>query len=458
MFNQLFIRPTVLARHCADPLAKERSSYLAHLAAQGSSRESLTQTAPYLLVIADMLCLGAHPDRMISVNEIGQAAKRWAMRREKRKNHKPGRGSRRSFISIATRWLAFIGRLEFQLDHVSCFEPWLAEFDDYMRNERGLSAVTRRSRRWVISHFLTKLAADGSSPGTVIIADVDAYLQRLGEECHYSRASLQMVAGCLRAFFRYGATRGWCGKGIADAIKSPRVYSLDSLPCGPAWEDVKRLLALTEGDSPINIRDRAIIMLLAIYGLRAGEVTRLRLENFDWQGELLSVPCSKTRKGRVFPLTRPVGDAVLRYVTQVRPRTHHREVFLSLTAPIQPMQVLWPIVALRLRRLGVELPHHGPHALRHACATHLLAESLSLKEIGDHLGHRIPPRSRIDAAICPGDVGFGDLKIEDGLTLGDVLGFGDLLCLVLVGGVQARALAGVFIDQIIHPATDASKD
>jgi site-specific recombinase XerD len=63
------------------------------------------------------------------------------------------------------------------------------------------------------------------------------------------------------------------------------------------------------------------------------------------------------------------------------------------------MQVLWPIVALRLRRLGVELPHHGPHALRHACATHLLAEGLSLKEIGDHLGHSDPDATRIYAKV-----------------------------------------------------------
>ena len=138
-----------------------------------------------------------------------------------------------------------------------------------------------------------------------------------------------MVAGCLRAFCRYGATRGWCHNGLAEAIKSPRVYSLDSVPTGPSWEDVKRLLALTEGNKPTDIRARAILMLLAIYGLRAGEVKQLRLDDFDWKRELLSVSCSKTRRRRIFPLSRPVGDAVLLYIRQVRPRTHHREVFLT---------------------------------------------------------------------------------------------------------------------------------
>jgi site-specific recombinase XerD len=239
----------------------------------------------------------------------------------------------------------------------------------------------------------------GDSLTDLSITNVDSLFQLLGEKCGYSRASLQKFAGDLRAFFRFGAIRGWCSKGLAEAIKSPRVYSLDSLPSGPSCEDVKRLLALTEGDSPMDIRDRAILMLLAMYGLRAGEVQRLRLEDFDWEGELLTVRCSKTLKGRIYPLSRPVGDAVLRYITQVRPRTGHREVFLSLRGPIQPLAMLWPIVAKRLRRIGVTTIHHGPHALRHACATHLLAEGMSLKQIGDHLGHRDPDATRIYAKV-----------------------------------------------------------
>jgi site-specific recombinase XerD len=231
------------------------------------------------------------------------------------------------------------------------------------------------------------------------IGDVDSLLQSLGEQRGYSRATLQTFAGDLRAFFRFGANRGWCRNGLADAINSPRVYSLAPLPSGPSWEDVKRLLALTEGNGRKDIRDHAIIMLLAMYGLRTGEVTRLRLEDFDWERELLSVRSSKTLTSRVYPLCRPVGDAVLRYITQARPRTRYREVFLSVHGPIQPLKVIWPIVALRLRRLGVTTTHHGPHTLRHACATHLLAEGLSLKQIGDHLGHSDPDATRIYAKV-----------------------------------------------------------
>lgn len=415
MFDQLFTRPTALARHRTAPLAKERSDYLDHLASQGISQNVLKKTAAYLLAITRLLRLGERPGIIISVEEIEEAARRWASRRGKRKNHKPGRCSKGRFIFVATSWLASIARLGLRPLQTSRFEPWLAEFDAHMLQERGLSDATRRGRRWTINHCLSRLDA-GASLTDLSVADVDSLLRRLGEQRGYSRATLQKIAGDLRAFFRFGASRGWCRKGLADAISSPRVYSLASLPIGPTWDDVKRLLALTEGDRRKDIRDRAIIMLLAMYGLRTSEVTRLRLEDFDWERELLSVRSSKTLTGRAYPLSRQVGDAILRYITQVRPRTCHREVFLSMHAPIQPLKVIWSIVAVRLRQLGVTATHHGPHTLRHACATHLLAEGLSLKQIGDQLGHSDPDATRIYAKV---DIA-GLRQVAD-MDLGEVL-------------------------------------
>ena len=60
---------------------------------------------------------------------------------------------------------------------------------------------------------------------------------------------------------------------------------------------------------------------------------------------------------------------------------------------------LWSIVGRRLRALGVSLPHCGPHSLRHACASHLLSEGLSLKEIGDYLGHQHADATRLYAKV-----------------------------------------------------------
>ena len=232
----------------------------------------------------------------------------------------------------------------------------------------------------------------------------------------YSRVGIRRWASAMRPFFRFAEGRGWCCRGLADAIKTPPVFRHEGLPLGPSWDDVNRLLAAAKSDCPVDIRDRALVLLLAVYGLRAGEVTTLRLDDFDWERELLTVPHGKRQRPRTYPLCRPVGDAVLRYLQKVRPRANRREVFMTLLAPFRPLHSasVGGMVSRRLHALGLTLPHYGAHALRHACATHLLAQGLSLKEIGDHLGHQSPEATRIYAKVDLAALRMvGDFTLED---------------------------------------------
>jgi integrase len=171
---------------------------------------------------------------------------------------------------------------------------------------------------------------------------------------------------------------------------SPRLYRREGLPEGPQWEDVQRLLASTRGDRPAEIRDHAILLLLAVYGLRRGEVASLTLDDLDWVGERIHVPRPKQRRAQCYPLLPAVGEALLRYLRTVRPRCSHRALFLTLNAPLRPLSApsITPIAHTRLSALGVTVAPRGAHCLRHACASHLLAAGFSLKQIGDHLGHR----------------------------------------------------------------------
>ena len=155
-------------------------------------------------------------------------------------------------------------------------------------------------------------------------------------------------------------------------------------------------------------------MLLAVYGLRSSEVVGLRLEDFDWEREVLTVAHGKRQKPRTYPLCRPVGDAVLRYLREVRPVSGRREVFLTLRAPFRPLPWggLGQAVSRRLHALGVTLPMTS--RMPSALATHLLAQGLSLKEIGDHLGHQSPETTRIYAKVdLVGLRAVGDFDLED---------------------------------------------
>jgi integrase/recombinase XerD len=401
MFEQLFERPHALERQRNGPLAEERRRYLVHCAEQQISTGTLRCIASYTLIIAKALRLADRPGDLILRAEIEAEADRWANRQPKLPTMRDARHSWRFFTGYATRWLTFLGRLQPPATAPRPYVDHVAQFTDYMRRERGLSPQTAECRCRMIHEFLARIDQVGVRLDALTVAQVDDLLARKVEDDGYARISVQTYASALRAFFRYAEGRGWCRLGLAAAVMAPRVFPYEAIPIGPSWDNVNRVLAAAQGDQPVAIRDRALLMLLAVYGFRAGEVVGLRLEDFDWEHELLTIPSSKRQKPRIYPLCRPVGDAVLRYLREVRPRSAWREVFLTFRPPFGPLPRggLGKVVSQRLHALGVPLPHYGPHALRHACATHLLARGLSLKEIGDHLGHRSPEATRIYAKV-----------------------------------------------------------
>ena len=189
--------------------------------------------------------------------------------------------------------------------------------------------------------------------------------------------------------------------GMADAIEGPKIFRNEGLPAGPAWEDVQRLISSASSDKPRDIRDRAILMLLSVYAFRSGEVSGLCLEDVNWEKEILSITRPKQRRDQQYPLVREVGEAILRYLQQVRPRCGRREIFLRLNAPFRPLSpgALYHVVSTRLSTLGIASLRRGPHCLRHACAGHLMTEGFSLKQIGDHLGHRSAAATRVYAKV-----------------------------------------------------------
>ena len=205
----------------------------------------------------------------------------------------------------------------------------------------------------------------------------------------------------MRSFFRYAEMRRWCSPGIASTIDGPRLFKEEGLPAGPIWDDVERLITSTNGADARDVRDRAILMLFAIYGLRSGEVRQLRLEDLDWTREVIRIERSKQRRLQYYPLVSSVGDAILQYLQHARPRCPHRELFVTLKAPFRPLSsgAMYDVVSSRIESLAIRVPRRGPHCLRHGCAGHLVAAGLSLKEIGDHLGHHSTYATRVYAKV-----------------------------------------------------------
>jgi len=117
---------------------------------------------------------------------------------------------------------------------------------------------------------------------------------------------------------------------------------------------------------------------------------RLKLSDFDWMNEILTIKRAKSGRVQQFPIQFEVGEKIIRYLKHARPRCACRNLFVSLKPPYRPVDptALWVVVASRMKRLEIKSRNFGAHSLRHACATQLLHEGSSLPDIAEFLGHR----------------------------------------------------------------------
>lgn len=399
MFNQLFERPHAIQRQLSSPLLDQRVRYLEHCAEQGFLRTTLHRMAFYQLIVIRYLNLGKK--HRVTPQEIQTAAIHWMRHQISHHRLKGGcaRLSKVRFLWCAVNWLRYIGRLEPPPTPYS--PPPVIAFAEYMRRERGLSEATIRYRCREVRLFLEQIRQDGRTLAGITIPQIEAILVRKLGQGRYSPRTIQTLVSTLRAFFRYAEGRLWCGPAIAASLRAPRAYRHATLPSSPTWDEVKRLIRTTRGSRRADIRDRAILLLFALYGLRAGEVARLCLDDLDWKQEILHFTRSKGGRPQQFPLHPSVGQALLRYLQEIRPPSRHRQVFLTTRAPIVPLgqPALTAIVGRRWKPLNVPIRHHGPLSLRHACATRLINQGVLLKTIADHLGHRDLETTRIYAKV-----------------------------------------------------------
>jgi integrase/recombinase XerD len=383
----IYQKKWVVSRHKEAPLLQEREQFLVHCQQQGTSYKALQNMAAELLAVIRLLRM--EELREVGLGEIKQAAKRWVEVQRSNPRARSYANSADYFIFVAKKWLRFQGKLRIPSPPRARFADELDDFVSFMATEQGLSPMSIRSHRWKTAKFLEWFTNRHRLLSSATLDDVDEFLAFKADN-GWNRESVSTAAQALRSFFRYVERRDWCKPGIAAGIQGPKIYRCAGLPEGPTWEDVQRILQSSKGESPAALRARAILFLIAVYGLRSGEVQRLLLEDIDWRAETFVITHSKRGGSQLYPLRPDVGDAILKYLTNVRPRTSCRNVFVTISPPYRPLNrsTMYCIVSTHLTRLGIQCPKKGPHSLRHACATHLLQQGASFKEIGDILGHR----------------------------------------------------------------------
>jgi site-specific recombinase XerD len=257
---------------------------------------------------------------------------------------------------------------------------------DWLRQHRGLAENTIDGRRKFMNQLLPLLGPD---PRTYDAARVRNVI--VTESQHRSAVNMKDIVTVLRSYLSYLATQGQCSPLLVQAVPTVAHWKHSNLPKYLPAAKVEALINSCD-TAPNGIRDRAILLLLARLGLRAGDIMRLSINDIDWQQGSLRV-CGKGRREAILPLPQDVGDALLKYLNEVRPKVPIARIFLRSLAPCQPFVEsstgISTIVRRALVRAGIhDAPSQGAHMLRHSAATTLLRSGAPLAAIGAVLRHR----------------------------------------------------------------------
>lgn len=291
-----------------------------------------------------------------------------------------------------------------------------AEYTQWLSDARGLAADSIKLLGAQAAQFLEWLGERciGDRLSEITVADINTYLA--GRSPLLRRATRTGLASGLRSFLRYLYAHGRILHDLAPEVPKPSLYAFETIPSALSPSDIVTVLEATRRDrTPKGLRDYAILILLSNYGLRAGEITGLRLEDVNWRSERLHVRHSKTGAASVLPLLAPVGEAILDYLRHGRPACQQREIFLRVCAPYLPLRSgssLHTCITSRLEQAGVSIRgKHGPHAFRHARAVSLLRAAVPVKVIGDVLGHRSASSTAVYLKLATDDLRAVGLEV-----------------------------------------------
>jgi integrase/recombinase XerD len=379
--RRMFVRQKAIARHSSTAMVNEREAFLGYM------KPSISHTVLkyYASVLCYIVCHVQPADpNAVSNHDIAQGAIEWTNKYPSVSEQQAER-RRKVFRGRARCFYRFLG--VYAPSRIPrAYERPFADFV-HASATAGYRLTTRTINETLTRKFLNWVAVRRENLAGVLLADVDDFLFEIKEQRKKHRT---IVSYCraLRAFFRFAERNGWSQQALSETIKSPVEYGREKLLNCPPWNQVRKLVKSLDCSTPELCRAKAIVLLASVYGMRCSEIANLTLDDFDWYNEVLTVRRAKRGRVQQFPIQFEVGEAIIRYLREVRGHSQYRTVFLSLNRSRRPIKSFSQALAATIRGRGVLDTPCGLHGLRHACATELLRTGTSLQGIADLLGHR----------------------------------------------------------------------
>ncbi len=384
MLEWLTSFPKTANRLACSPLRQNLIKYLGHLTEQRYPPKTMRKYADYLL------CFGEFVEQhgRLNVTQLAESVEPFLAALASRLSSAP---KVKHTLNGFLRYLRRTGVIPApepavpSNPHAELVEAYCSS----LRIHRALKDRTIRGIRGTCRRFMAFLAADAEmSLRSLQPQVIHRFLISRGQQ--YRRSSLRTQGSSLRGYLSFLHRCRAVDLDLSSAVIVPRVYQHDQCPRFLTRLQIDAVLALVDRETPVGRRDYAMLLLLTVYGLRGMEVARLRLEDINWRNKKLHIRGRKSGNNTTYPLAASVDDAIVDYLRNGRPTSSHREVFLSVIAPFRPLlngAALACHIVKYLKQVGITVKHPGTHIFRYSCAQRLFEEGMSLKLIGDYLGH-----------------------------------------------------------------------
>ena len=277
-------------------------------------------------------------------------------------------------------------------------ENRIEEFINYLHNIKKTSKNTELSYRRDLMKMNSYMAARNiTDVSAVKKEDLMKYVQHFEDE-KAAPASVSRSIASIRAFFNYLEKENIIEQSPAEGLKSPKIEK--KLPQIMTQDEVIRLLEQPSGDTPKDIRDKAMLELLYATGMRVTELITLKVSDVNLQ--MNYVDCHDPNKDRIIPFGIEARNALKNYLEHSREamieNKNEETLFVNVSGQPMSRQGFWKLIKYYTKRAGIQMDI-TPHTLRHSFAAHLVENGADLRSVQEMLGHSDISTTQIYAAL-----------------------------------------------------------
>jgi site-specific recombinase XerD len=395
MLERLFTDPKAVPRLRSSPLGPWLDSFIGRLADLGYTESSCRSNVVLAADLGRWMAANGHPVGTLGESTLEAYVTHRGTKRQRQRRH-----------AAADHLLAHL-----RAEGVAPPPPEAPDrrpgaaygqrYAAYMRKERGAAEGTVQHYVAVVHDFFGRRFGSGHVDlAALTTSDVAGYL--LQRAPALSPKSVANLASALRSFFRFLFVQGETATDLSTAPLMSQTKHGAAVPRYLSPAEVDRMIDTCDRSTPAGRRNRAILVLLARLGLRAGEVGALELDDIRWRSAEIVVRGKGNQVDRL-PLLPEVGEALSSYLTNDRAaHVSTRRVFLRLCAPVREVAgqaAISTVVRRSLARAGLRPQVRGAHLLRHTLGTQMIRAGASMTEIAEVLRHRLPRSSAIYAKV-----------------------------------------------------------